>query len=395
MLALFCRVSRYYSYLNSAAQLVSKYKGDEPFSLFLKRHFSTNKKYGSKDRKSISHLCYCYFRLGKAVAEMPVEERIITGLFLCSSTSNVLLQHLRPNLDMQAALPVSKKIQLPDSSFSVNDVFPWGGELSEGIDYDKFCAAFFIQPDLFLRLRPCNKERVMSKLREKEIVFESINESCIAVANSLKVDTIIKLNEEAVIQDYSSQQVGELLAQVKKDNVSRVWDCCAASGGKSIMAKDVLGDIDLTVSDIRENILHNLKQRFAEAGIKQYKSFVADLTVTGSLPAKQQYDLVIADVPCSGSGTWSRTPEQLYFFDAQKIDEYSLLQKKITSSIIPSLRPGGFLLYITCSVFKKENELVVEYLKENYGLAEVQKKSLTGYDKKADTLFASLLQKPL
>jgi len=280
-------------------------------------------------------------------------------------------------------------------SFSVNDIFPWGNEFSEGIDYEKFCAAFFIQPDLFLRLRPGNQERVMAKLRQQEIVFETINESCIAVANSLKVDTIIELNKEAVIQDYSSQQVGKLLAQVKKENVFRVWDCCAASGGKSIMAKDILEDIDLTVSDIRESILYNLKQRFAEAGIKQYKSFVADLTASGSQPAKQQYDLIIADVPCSGSGTWSRTPEQLYFFDAQKIDEYSLLQKKITSAIIPSLRPGGFLLYITCSVFKKENEFVVEYIKEKYGLAEVKKKSMTGYDKRADTLFASLLQKPL
>ena len=326
---------------------------------------------------------------------MPVEERIIAGLFLCSSTSNELLQQLRPTLNTHAALPVFQKIQLLEPSFSVHDVFPWENELTEGIDYDKFCAAFFIQPDIFLRVRPGNIERVMTKLRQQEIMFEPVNESCIAVANSLKVDTIIELNKEAVIQDYSSQQVGELLAKVKKDNISRVWDCCAASGGKSIMAKDILGDIDLTVSDVRENILHNLKQRFAEAGIKQYKSFVADLTVTGSLPAKQQYDLIIADVPCSGSGTWSRTPEQLYFFDYKKIDEYSLLQKKITSAIIPSLRPGGFLVYITCSVFKKENELVVEYLKENYSLAEVEKKSLTGYDRKADTLFASLLQKPL
>ena len=70
----------------------------------------------------------------------------------------------------------------------------------------------------------------MAKLRQQEIVFETINESCIAVANSLKVDTIIELNKEAVIQDYSSQQVGKLLAQVKKENVFRVWDCCAAIG---------------------------------------------------------------------------------------------------------------------------------------------------------------------
>jgi 16S rRNA (cytosine967-C5)-methyltransferase len=171
-----------------------------------------------------------------------------------------------------------------------------------------------------------------------------------------------------------------------------VWDCCAASGGKSIMAKDVLGDIELMVSDVRESILINLQKRFAAAGIRNYESLVVDLSKTLNI-ALPSFNLIIADVPCTGSGTWSRTPEQLYYFDTNKIDEYAALQRKIAGNVIPQLESGGYLLYITCSVYKKENEEAVEYIKEKFNLEVVQLDLLKGYDKKADTLFAALLQK--
>ncbi len=79
-----CLVSRYHSYLNSATAILKQYGGDEPFASFLRKHFAANKKYGSKDRKQISHLCYCFFRLGKMAMDLPTSERILLGLFLCS-----------------------------------------------------------------------------------------------------------------------------------------------------------------------------------------------------------------------------------------------------------------------------------------------------------------------
>jgi 16S rRNA (cytosine967-C5)-methyltransferase len=160
------------------------------------------------------------------------------------------------------------------------------------------------------------------------------------------------------------------------------------------MAKDMLGDIDLTVSDVRESILINLKKRFNEAGITKYKSFIADLTQSSKLTTNS-FHLIIADVPCTGSGTWSRNPEQLYYFEQKKIEEYSILQKKIVSNVIKHLQPGGYLLYITCSVFIKENEEVVDFIEQNFHLDVIKMEVLRGYDMKADTMFAALLQKPL
>ena len=220
------------------------------------------------------------------------------------------------------------------------------------------------------------------------------------------------LKKDAVEQDYSSQRVGSFLDFARTELLTlrlrsglpavtessiRIWDCCAASGGKSIMAKDILNDIDLTVSDVRESILINLKKRFQEAGIKNYKSVVRDLSQQSlealSSGSGEGCDLIIADVPCSGSGTWGRTPEQLSFFQSSSIETYSALQKKIISNTVSKLKQGGYFLYITCSVFKKENEDNVEWMQEELKLQLLKQEVIKGYAVKADTMFAALLKK--
>lgn len=398
-----------HSYLNNAVQILNKYEGDKPFPFFLKDFFSQDKKYGSKDRKQISHLCYCYFRLGKLAlhsrTKEGMEERILIGLFLCSVEPNEILEKLKPQWNDEVTKPVKEKFSTLNIQQPIYNVFPWKNELSEEINYEKFCESFFIQPDLFLRLRPGYENKVKEKLTANGINFIEKEASCIALSNSSKTESIVELDKEAVIQDYSSQRTGDVfkMAVHRLSPVFDAWDCCAASGGKSLLLHDINPNIHFTVSDVRESILVNLKKRFAKCGIKNYKSFVIDLTNSSQRSIiNNQYPLVICDAPCTGSGTWSRTPEQLFFFDEDlpagqvgKIEQYSSLQKKIVANIISHLKKEGFLIYITCSVFKKENEEVVEYMKETIGLTLLEQRLLTGYDKKADTLFIALLQKKL
>ena len=390
-------MSRYHSYINSAKTILELYKGDEPFASFIKKQFAVNKKFGSKDRKMITHICFCYFRLGKSLDQLPIDERMLTALFLCSSSTNEVLKHLKPEWNEKVELDLDEKVKLIDASFEYEEIFPFVDELSDGVERELFCLNHLTQPDLFLRIRPGMKEAVLSKLKAAAIAYELKGDHCISLPNSTKIDEVLLLNKEVVVQDYSSQRVGDLILNLKSEIQNRklnVWDCCAASGGKSIMAKDLLGDIDLTVSDVRESILLNLKKRFAEAGISGYKNFVADLsTADYRLPATG-YQLIIADVPCSGSGTWGRTPEYLRFFNKEQIVEYSALQKKITSNVIAQLQSSGYLLYITCSVYKKENEEVVNFLNQNYNLEIIEMKLLKGFEQKADTMFAALLKKP-
>ena len=149
--------------------------------------------------------------------------------------------------------------------------------------------------------------------------------------------------------------------------------------------------MSITVSDVRESILHNLKGRFHAAGIKKYEAFHANLMreVPPAAEAAAMADLILADAPCTGSGTWGRTPEELCFFNPAKILRYSTMQQQILTHIASSLAPGARLIYSTCSVFKKENEDIAGFLQENFGLEQDKMENIKGYDLQADTMFAA------
>lgn len=395
-------MSRFHSYLNTSATIIRLYNGTEPFASMLKKFFSAHKKYGSRDRKQISHFCYCYFRTGKmffTAATNTLEANIITALFLCTTEHNETLSAIAPDLNASTTLPIDEKMLLLQQRTLIPGgdpfelIFPWKSLLSEGIAFRHFALSFFSQPDLFIRIRPGYKERVLQLCKDSGVNYYAIGSSGIGLLNHTKTHELFDVNKEVVVQDYSSQSVQELLLPLQQSRGLRVWDCCAASGGKSILVNDYLNDVSLTVSDIRESILINLHLRFKQAGIKNYKSFVADLSQSDIPADPNGYDLVICDAPCSGSGTWARTPEQLFYWQANKLDHYTVLQKKITTAVLPFVKPGGYLLYITCSVFKNENEDIVESIKQQPGMELLQMKVICGYTIKADNMFAALLRK--
>jgi 16S rRNA (cytosine967-C5)-methyltransferase len=377
-------------YIETAGKIIAAYDGSIPLHHFLKQFFAADKKYGSKDRKAITHACYCFYRLGKALADSPVPDKIKSGIFLCSDEpglwatafDDTWIEHW--NADLQHRLAF-----LP--SLDINDIFSFQEKVSNEINKQAFTVSHLVQPDLHLRTRPGKGDKVNKRLSAASIPFELCGAHCIALPNSSKIDQVLSVNKDVVVQDRSSQRIAELLPTVKSQRSTlKVWDCCAASGGKSILAYDTFKNIELTVSDVRPSIIQNLEKRFAEAGIKNYRSFIADLSTNQQPATANLFDLIICDAPCSGSGTWGRTPEQLSFFQRDKIIFYADLQKKIATNVIPSLAANGYMLYITCSVFKKENEEVVEFIKANTSLQLLRMEYLKGYDKKADTMFAAL-----
>lgn len=391
------------SYLSTAASLVKNFRGTPGFPAYLKGYFALHKKFGSRDRKYISQLCYSYFRCPPLVLEntigwfrdLGLEERMVVALFVCSVSEDALLLQLKPEWNEKVGLPLVEKLRLAGNPFTPAHIFPWSSDLSNGIDSVAFREAQLIQPDLFIRIRPGFRENIESRLKAARIGFLAISDSCYSISNTTDISKVLRINAEVIIQDYSSQSIAiffQLISQRTSYSGEgpSIWDCCAASGGKSLLAFDWFEKIRLTVSDIRPAILENLTKRFAEAGIRNYHSFLADLTSSQDFSPGQQYDLVICDVPCSGSGTWGRTPEQRYFFEPGEIDYYAERQKKILKTVIPAVKKKGYLLYITCSVFTRENEEMVEFITGCSSLSLIHQQLLKGYDRKADTLFAAL-----
>ena len=394
--ALFFCMSHALRHIQFAVTIIEHYDGALPLSAYLKQYFAANKKFGSKDRRYIADACYSYYRLGKALPLLSTENRVIVGLFLCSSYASywsvAFTEGMLTCSSMQEKLGY---IQQAYPEFELTAIFPWGHWLSETIDIKVFAPAHLIQPDVFIRARPGKQRSVQQKLHQAGIAFEMLAADCIAVEQGAKLEEVLIPQQEYVVQDASSQQVGSLLQSVGKTLDKRplkVWDCCAASGGKSILANDVLGKLQLYVSDIRESILINLRKRFAMARIKEYQAYVADVS-KGVLPKalQQTFDLVICDAPCSGSGTWGRTPEQIAFFTEEKLYHYQTLQKSISVHAANHVKQGGYFLYITCSVFRQENEAVVEHLLQSTKLKLVTSQVIKGYEHKADSMFAALL----
>jgi len=384
---------KHFSHLNTATEIINTYNGRQPFHHFTRDFFRQHKKYGSKDRKQITHLCYCYFRLGGTAKNKPLQQAITEALFLCSDQYNELLAAVQPALNDNITRSVEEKcalLHIPSGTFKI---FPFTLALSDEIDQPAFDLSHLKQPDVFLRVRPGHQQTVTGKLERAGIAYAEPAPGCISVASSTKIDELMQVNKEVVIQDYSSQQTGILMKLITVPGPGfTAWDCCAASGGKSIMAKDIFGNINLTVSDIRPSVLSNLTKRFTEAGIGNYTLIKADLTKPISTLHPAGFHLIVADVPCTGSGTWGRTPERLSFFQEEEIDTWCQLQKKILTTVIPHLKNDGHLLYITCSVFRKENEEMADFIQKNFPVKLVKMQTLTGYDVKADTMFAAMFR---
>lgn len=394
---------RFHSYLNTTAFIIETYDGSTPLVHHLKHYFAQFKKHGSKDRKFISHLCYCYFRLGTALEQLLIPERIRIGFFLCNTRVGVWaalydeqwLNNWSEDVNVRITF-----IQQQYPAFSIHEIFPWQNELSEGVDGTAFSLSHLVQPFLYLRIRSGFEKTVIQRLRDLEIPFQKITASSLALANGTKLDDVIRINTEAVVQDLSSQSIASFitpsLVQLNWQLQWKVWDCCTASGGKTILLYDIHKKAEFYLSDVRESMQHQLKQRLDAAQIHHWKFATADLTEqTTPFGKHQQFDFIIADVPCTGSGTWARTPEQIQYFQPAMIEEYASTQKKIVSNVVESLKDTGYLLYITCSVFKKENEEVVAFIQQKFHLQLIKMELIKGYNNKADTMFAALFQKTI
>jgi 16S rRNA (cytosine967-C5)-methyltransferase len=259
--------------------------------------------------------------------------------------------------------------------------------------------SFFVQPDLYIRIHPGKEKLVKAGLVNAGVTFKEIGENTLALPNGTKLDQIFSQPASGSqsltrpfhfeVQDLSSQQT---LSYFQPQRYEHWWDACAASGGKSLLLFSQEPLIKLVVSDIRESVLSNLDERFIGAGLRTYQKKVLDLTKNADPELHNfHFDGIILDAPCTGSGTWGRTPEMISQFEEFKIQGFQNLQRSIAANVIKYLKPGKPLIYITCSVFKEENEDVVDYLVKDHGLKLEGSEVLRGYEHKADTMFVARL----
>lgn len=258
------------------------------------------------------------------------------------------------------------------------------------------------KPPLYLRLNfPEKLDTVTEELQKAGFSFDVIRHDARWI--TLKVFGELSLYELETyrnglfeIQDLASQYLG---AALDAHPGMAVWDACAGGGGKTLqIAAQMQNRGVLYASDIRAYKLDELRLRARRAGFHNIRRFVYDaeheLTLSPELKNTGGFHRILIDAPCSASGTLRRNPDVRFRIMPGDPEKFASLQLKILRAASGYLRSGGKLVYATCSVFRAENEDVVNtFIKENPALRLIESRWVGAPTLDSDTMFYAVMAK--
>jgi 16S rRNA C967 or C1407 C5-methylase (RsmB/RsmF family)/NOL1/NOP2/fmu family ribosome biogenesis protein len=174
------------------------------------------------------------------------------------------------------------------------------------------------------------------------------------------------------VQEASSMFLEEAMKQCcDLTKPLRVLDLCAAPGGKSVLLQSVMAPGSLLVSNeiikARVNILAENITKWGAANVVVTNNDPADF---GRLPG--YFDVLVVDAPCSGSGLFRKDPEAIVEWSLNNVNMCGARQQRILEAALPALRPGGILIYSTCSYSREENENIGDVLAAQHGLDSIR-----------------------
>jgi 16S rRNA (cytosine967-C5)-methyltransferase len=159
------------------------------------------------------------------------------------------------------------------------------------------------------------------------------------------------------IQDASAQRA---VALCGAQPGMRVLDLAAGAGGKSLaLAAAMRGQGEIVACDIRGPALVELERRAVRAGAGNIRTYLLGMPLADAALA-QPFDVVLLDAPCSGSGTWRRQPELKWRLTSERLTQLIGIQDELLARAAAATRPGGRLVYATCSILPRENQDRVE-----------------------------------
>lgn len=258
------------------------------------------------------------------------------------------------------------------------------------------------KPPLYLRLNfPEKLDMVKEALQKAGFSFDVIRHDARWI--TLKVFGELSLYELEIyqnglfeIQDLASQYLG---AALDAHPGMAVWDVCAGGGGKTLqIAAQMQNRGVLYASDIRAYKLDELRLRARRAGFHNIRRFVYDaehaLTLSPELKNTGGFHRILIDAPCSASGTLRRNPDVRFRIMPGDPEKFAALQLKILRAAGGYLRSGGKLVYATCSVFRAENEDVVNaFIKESPALRLIESRWVGAPTLDSDTMFYAVMAK--
>ena len=198
------------------------------------------------------------------------------------------------------------------------------------------------------------------------------------------------------VQEASSMYLDKVIREELSSfnyQLSTALDLCAAPGGKSTLLRAALPeDVKLYSNEPdrkRANILVENMQKQGHPNVVVTNSYASDYKKSGLL-----FDLILTDVPCSGEGMFRKDPATIKEWSVQNVMKCQQLQRSIISDIWDCLRPGGILIYSTCTFNRHEDEENIEWIKDSFEAEEIlpAKRFIPGVDR-GEGLFMAVLRK--
>ena len=166
------------------------------------------------------------------------------------------------------------------------------------------------------------------------------------------------------VQDEGSQLIADL---VKAEPGQLVMDYCSGSGGKTLAFAPKMNNTgQIFLHDIRPRALEDCRKRLRRAGIQNAQVVLADDPKLKKL--KKRMDWVLVDAPCTGTGTMRRNPDMKWNFTQEMLTRLTGQQRTIFERGLSYLKPGGRIVYATCSILNEENQEQADHFLKTYNL---------------------------
>ena len=230
-------------------------------------------------------------------------------------------------------------------------------------DHANFFNSNQTRPPMHLRIQG-DKQKVISAFQGKANLEQSeYLKSSLTVRNArINLNELEPFKKGAFeVQDLASQAIG--IATAAKPG-ERWWDACCGAGGKTMQLASMMKNKGaITATDIREWKLDDLKKRAKRGGFHNINAKGWDGI---HAPSKTDFDGVLVDAPCSCTGTWRRNPDARWTSTGKDIREMAEIQHKLLRTCAKAVKPGGYLIYATCSISSEENEeMIISFITDH------------------------------
>ena len=366
--------------------------GSKIASKLIQNYFRSNKNIGSKDRKFISN---CFWNIIKH--RNKINWHLKNHNLKVTFERQIILELFFLNVDYKNDLPKIKKLIFLNNklnkNFKDNNL-----QFLENSNFEKFTNSempeyvYYELPKFLLtsikRNFKSDWKNVVLSLNKEAFVDLRIN----TLKNKTRDEILVSLKEIDVpfkISKYSPVGIrllkrfpingnklfksGNIEIQGEASQLSalilgakpgmQVADICAGAGGKSLVLADIMKNKGRILSlDINQKRLQEASLRFKRAGVHNIETRLVDMNWS-TKGLEKKFDLVLIDAPCSGIGTWSRSPDSRFNFTKKKLVKLINIQSELLLKGSTMVAPGGKLAYITCSILPEEGIDQIEKFK--------------------------------